>query len=429
MKILELKEQRAKLIADARAVIEQAEKENRALSAEEDGQFKRMLADAGALKDRIESLENLQLQEAEVNQVGQRRSDANIPGAKPGERNEQPIEIEIRGRKYKINGGTPDYQRSTPQYNENHARWIRTGMTGIDPETRALMASGAEEGGYTIAPQQFVANLLKFVDDQVQIRQKATVWTMTSAESMGVPTLAADPDDADWTTELATGSEDSAMSFGKREMRPHPLAKRIKISNKLLRVSALPIEQLVNQRLGYKFAVSEEKAFLTAEGNQRPLGAFVASNDGVPTSRDVVTGSQTTVLADCLRTALYSLKPQYRLKSDWMFHRTTVAVISKLKDGNGQYMWQPGIVAGQPDTILGRPVMESEYCPSTLTNGLYCGMLADWSFYWIVEALSMQMQRLGELYAETNQTGFIGRMELDGAPVMAEAFVRLKCGT
>ena len=71
---------------------------------------------------------------------------------------------------------------------------------------------------------------------------------------MGAPSLDVDPSDADWTTELQTGAEDTAMRFGKRELRPHPLAKRIKVSQQLLRQALIGPEGLVLDRLAYKFA-------------------------------------------------------------------------------------------------------------------------------------------------------------------------------
>jgi HK97 family phage major capsid protein len=247
-----------------------------------------------------------------------------------------------------------------------------------------------------------------------------------SAASLGVPTLTANPADADWTAEILTGSEDSTMAFGKRELHPHPLAKRIKVSNKLLR-QAGGMEALVMARLAYKFAISQEKAFLTGSGSNQPLGIFTASNDGIPTTRDYSTGNTTTAPTfDGLIGAKFTLKGAYWGKAEWLFHRDVLAAIAKLKDGNGQYIWRESVRAGEPDRILNLPVAMSENAPSTMTTGLYVGMLADFSNYWIADALDMQVQRLTELYAETNQTGFIGRMESDGMPVLAEAFVRVK---
>ena len=218
------------------------------------------------------------------------------------------------------------------------------------------------------------------------------------------------------------------MAFGKREFRPQPLAKRIKISKKLLRASTMDPEGIVIARLAYKVGVTQEKAFLTGSGAGRPLGVFVASADGIDTSRDTTASATTAFTADDLQDTKYALKPQYRgaPSTAWMFHRDGVKRAAKLKDGNGRYLLEPGLSADIPDRILGLPFMESEYAPNTFTTGLYVGILGDWSWHWIADALDMQVQRLVELYAETNQDGFIARYEGDGMPVQPEAFSRLK---
>lgn len=185
-------------------------------------------------------------------------------------------------------------------------------------------------------------------------------------------------------------------------------------------------ETMVRQRLAYKFAVSEEKGFLTGNGANQPLGLFTASADGISTGRDVQTGSSTDITADGLIDALYSLKEGYMRNARWMFHRDGIKRIRKLKDSQNQYLWQPGLSNGQPNTILDKPYVMSEYVPNTFTSAKYVGIVGDLSFYWIADALSMTVQRLVELYAETNQTGFIGRLETDGMPVLEEAFARLK---
>jgi HK97 family phage major capsid protein len=263
----------------------------------------------------------------------------------------------------------------------------------------------------------------------VFVRQYARVESMTQAASLGVPSLDADPADPIWTSELGIGDEDSTMDFGKRELSPHPLAKYIKVSRKLLRSSAFGIEALVRDRLAYKFAVVQENAFLNGSGAGQPLGVFTASNDGITTSQDVSTGNTaTTMTFDGLKEAKYSLKANYWPKVRWIFHRDGVKMISKLKDGEGQYIWAPSVIAGDPDRLLSFPVHMSEYAPNTFTTGLYVGILGDFSNYWIVDALDMEVQRLVELYAATNQIGFIGRVECDGMPVLAEAFRRVKLG-
>jgi HK97 family phage major capsid protein len=228
------------------------------------------------------------------------------------------------------------------------------------------------------------------------------------------------------TTELATGSEDSTMSFGRRDLKPHPLAKRIKISRKLL-MKVPNVEAFTIARLAYKFGIAQERGFLVGSGAGQPLGIFTASADGIPTSRDVSTDNTTTaVTGDGLINTKYALKMQYWQNARWMAHRDFFKQAAKLKDGDGQYLWRESVRAGEPDRLLGFPTAMSEYAPSTFTTGQYVAAVGDFSTYWIADSMTMEFQRLLELYAETNQVGIIGRLDTDGAPTLGEAFARVK---
>jgi HK97 family phage major capsid protein len=261
------------------------------------------------------------------------------------------------------------------------------------------------------------------------MRQLATKVEVVGAQSVGVPVVDANPADADWTVELGTGNEDSSMTLGKRELHPWPCAKRIKASYKLLQ-RARNAEGLIGNRLSHVISVTQEKAFLTGNGVAKPLGVFTASVDGVPTSRDVSTGnSATSIGGDCLSSALYSLKERY-LNSPalrWLFHRDAIKMIRQLKDATtGIYYFDPAAVAGQPDRILGVPVMLSEYAPNTFTASQYVGIVGDFSHYWIADTGTIQIQRLNELYIVDGQVGFVSRFESDGAPALGEAFARVQ---
>jgi HK97 family phage major capsid protein len=230
-----------------------------------------------------------------------------------------------------------------------------------------------------------------------------------------------------WTNELLIGDEDSSMDFEKRALFPHPLAKYIKVSKTLVRKAAINIEALVRERLAYKVAVTEEQAFLTGTGVNRPLGVMTASDSGITTGRDVSTGNTTTqIKADGLIECKYSLESQYRTNMRWIFHRDAIKMIRKLKDGEGNYLWKPGISSDRPDTILDFPVHESEYQNNTFTTGLYVGILGDFSYYWIADSLAMTLEVLVELYAANNQVGYVLRAETDAAPVHEKAFARVK---
>ena len=411
-RINEYLRERKQVVDEMRKMLDVAEADGkRDLSDEETAKYDEMFETSSTIKEKVE---REQLQVDLERDIATKAS--NVLDDEPDKERED------------AGAGEQVSARATKEYRKAFEAYLRGGHAALTAEDhRALQADSDTVGGYLVAPEQFVAQLLKKVDDAVFVRRLGTVWQVPQAASLGVPTLDTDPADADWTAEIATGSEDSAMAFGKRELWPHPLAKRIKISKKLLVTSVLPIESIVMARLAYKFGITEEKGFLTGHGSGQPLGLFTASADGISTARDVSTGNTTTdILMDGLIEAKYSVKGQYWAAAQWLFHRDAVKRISKLKDGEGQYIWRVSVRDGEPDSLLGRPVNMSEFVPNTFTSGLYVGMYADFSQYWIADALDMQIQRLVELYAETNQDGFIGRLETDGMPVLEEAFARVK---
>jgi HK97 family phage major capsid protein len=401
MNSVELRQQRAKLIADARKICNQAEVEKRSLLAEEDERINAMTKEIDDLKVKIDACERTE-------QTGARLADL-----------ERELETST-GRTIPAPAG--DAPADAIRVRVAFANYCRTGSV---VQLRALSADKFSEGGYLLMPQELVPGFLKAVDDQTFILGKATVHSVDSAASLGIPSLDADPEDSDWTPEIATVDADSAMDFGKRELHPHAASKLVKVSNKLLR--RLPgADGMVLNRLAYKAAVTQEKAYLTGNGVGKPLGAFIASANGVSTGRDVATGNSSAVTADGFIMAKMNLKSAYQMKAEWVMHRGIMEDVLLLKDGNGQYLYQPGLRAQGVDTLLSVPVNLSEFAPSTVSNGLYVAMIADWSFYHVARVSAIALQRLSELYAETDQTGFIERFEADGMPVLEEAFSRVK---
>lgn len=423
MKLRELLAKRAAIAAQMRAILDKASGENRGLNAEEQANYDTAFADQEALRSTIETHQRQATIESELTGAGAR----NLPGNGEGRTGTALREVRaIDDPKHRYGIRSADaavLRRATPEYAEAFRGFLGTG------DTRALDAGTGGNGGFTVAPVQFVQDLIRKLDDIVFIRARATVRTLANAEALGAVSLDADPADADWTSELATGDEDGDMTFGKRELRPHPLAKLVKISNKLIRASTLSIDSLAMERMAYKVAIPEEKGFLTGSGAQQPLGIFTASVDGITTARDVSTDNTATAITmDGLKNAKFALKAGYLKNAVWGFHRDGVKMISKLKDSQNHYLWEPSTQLGEPDRLLNIPLFMSEYVPNTFTSGLYVGFIGDLSYYWIADALDLQIQRLVELYARTNQTGFIVRKETDGQPVLAEAFARVKLG-
>lgn len=423
--IRKLREDRNKIIQDQRALLDVADKESRTMSADEETNYENMEKRFDELTDKITALESDEKKKEDRLKALQTREEEMKRSVKEPHRGD-PNEGQNRSNVIV----TP---RATPEYREIFNKWLIDGRDGlIGTEIRALQADTNTKGGYIVAAEEFVKTLIQAKDDRVFLRPLATKFTVTSAASMGAPKLDHDPSDPSWTAEIKTGTEDNTMDFEKRQFFPHPLAKRIKVSRTLLRLAVMGAEALVRDRLAYKFAITEEKSFLggsgsDGDGQNKPLGLFTVSEQGIGTGRDVSDGNTTTAIkADNLINAKYTLKAQYRGPAQWIFHRDTIKMIRKLKTGESDYVWRAGISSDRPDTILDLPFNESEYAPNSFVSGAYIGLLGDFSYYWIVDCLDMQIQRLDELYAETNQVGFIGRQETDGMPVLDEAFVRIK---
>ena len=322
-----------------------------------------------------------------------------------------------------------DIPLSRPEYRAAYGRFLQLGKGALkDTELRDLAMGAAASGGYTVPQQEFVAELIKRIDEENVIRGLATKYTVAQAQTMGQPSLANNPANADWTIELGTGNDDTQMSFGLREMRPWPVAKRILVSEKLLRASPLGAEAIVRGRLAYIIGITHSTAFNTGDGASKPLGIYTASPDGIPVGQDqsIVTASAPD--PDKVILAYYALRPVYRAKAVWHFSPTWLAQFRKLKTTSPiAYLWQPGLALGAPSTFLGNPYKEDEFAPTNTAVGAgnYAAVLGDFSFYHIVDALDMRIQRLDELYAATGQVGFIVRAESDAQPVLGEAFVRL----
>jgi len=293
----------------------------------------------------------------------------------------------------------------------------------------ALQQDNPTQAGYLVAPEQFQKEIIKGIDNVFIMRQKGKVLpALKEAKSLGYPQRTARVSNFTWGTELSTPTADTALSVGKREFKPNPGSLEILVSKTLLR-NAPYAEGFIMSELTFGVGESLEKAYMAGTGFNQPLGLFTASADGISIARDVATGNTATSMTfDGLIEAKYSIKDQYQKACEWIFHRDGVKQIAKIKDGDGQYIWQPSVVAGTPDMLLSKPVNSSEYAPNTFTSGLYTGLYGDLSWYWMCDALTMEMQILLELYARSNQVDYILRIETDGAPVLEEAFARVKLG-
>jgi len=286
------------------------------------------------------------------------------------------------------------------------------------------------QAGYLTAPVEFRGEVIRGLDNFTHMRQLSNViGGIGAAQSLGFPFRKTEAADALWTAEITAAAEETTLDFGRREFKPNKLARLIKASRTLMQHA--PIAEAALQReIIYKIGAAQENAYLNGNGTAQPLGIFTASASGINTDRDVSTGNTgTAVTFDGLINAKYGIKQQYHANASWMVSREFAKMVSKIKDGTGNYIWQPSVIQGQPDRLLGAPVYISEYAPNTFTSGLYVGVYGDFrNGYMICDADSLRIQVLNELYAVTNQIGYLVDYFGDGQPVLSEAFARVKLG-
>jgi HK97 family phage major capsid protein len=414
-KAAELRQKRHAALEAGRAILTKADDEKRTLNTEERPAWDKSWAEAEDLRVQIEDQERRDnLARADGEMEFRKKEDSKKEEKKPTSR--RPWDID-------------EYRTAFDAY--------LTGKPTGDEE-RVLQAGIGTLGGYLYAPETFLDELIKNVTNATIFRSMARVLPpLLGADSIGVPVLTDRMSAAAWTSELGAPSTDTALAFGKRALTPHPLAKEVPVSKLLLRRVPSAVS-LVQSELSRVVAEAMENAYMTGTGFQQPLGIFTASNDGISTARDVSTGNTSTAVTfDGLKSAKYTLKQAYWGRAEWIMHRDGMQAIAKLKDGEGRYLLQDGVVRGDfaggqngtagPDSLVGFPVRLSEYAPNTFSTLKYVAILGDFnSAYWIIDSVDSQIQRLEELRARTNQDLFIIRMMTDGAPVLEEAVVRVK---
>ena len=400
--VKELYELRGKAVADARVLVDTADNAKRVMNEDEERQYSAHMNDLKRFDDEIR-------RETELADAEKRMLSADLAReAAGGEHRQVTPEQELRSMAFR--------------------KLLIDGPQSLNLDERRTLTTGSDtQAGFLNAPQEFVQQLIERVRDDVFIEEASTRHTTGNANGLGFPSLETYPGRPKMVTEIQASTEDTALAFGKREFKPHLCKNHIKISDKMLRADGMNAEAIAINAMTYIISITKEYMYLLGSGNQEPLGLFVASDKGIPTSRDVSTDMTTTDFApDALKNVKYSLKSQYMKTAKWLFHRDAVAKIAKLKDGEGRYMFDTADKVGAVDQLLGRPLLMSEYVPNTFTAGQYVGMFGDLTKYWTVNSLALRIKRLNELFAATGEVGFLFELEFDGMPVLSEAFSRIK---
>ena len=221
---------------------------------------------------------------------------------------------------------------------------------------------------------------------------------------------------AAWIDEEGAYTE-SDETFGQVQLDAHKVGTVIKVSEELLNDSAFDLEGYIRSEFIRRIGDKEEEAFLNGNGTAKPTG-ILNTTGGAQVG--VTAAGATAITADELIDLYYSLKAPYRKNAVWVLNDSTVKVIRKLKDSNGNYLLQPALKDGEVSTILGRPYFTSEPAPE-IAAGAKTVIFGDLSYYWIGDRQGISFRRLNELYAGNGQVGFLASKRLDGKTVLPEA--------
>lgn len=390
MTILELREKRAKAWDAAKAFLDSHRTDKGTLSAEDDAAYSRMEQDITDLGKEIARMERREALDAELNKPVSQP----ITGKPAGDQ-----QAEKKGR-------------ASDEYKRNF--WNAMRLQGNPYEIRNALQEGTDsEGGYLV-PDEYERTLVQALEEENVFRRLAKV-IQTSSGDRKIPVVAT-KGTASWIDEEGAYLE-SDDSFSQVSIGAYKLGTMIKVSEELLNDSVFDLESYISREFARRIGAKEEEAFFTGDGSGKPLG-ILAATGGAETG--VTAASATAITADELIDLFYSLKAPYRRNAAWVLNDSTIKAIRKLKDNQGQYLWQPSLTAGAPDLLLGKPVRTSAYMPAIAADAKTIAF-GDFSYYWIADRQGRSFKRLNELYAATGQVGFLASQRVDGKLILPEA--------
>ena len=302
--------------------------------------------------------------------------------------------------------------RASNAYKEDFGRHLR----GKSPIHNVLSESSDQDGGYLV-PEEFERDVISGLDEANVVRSLAKV--ITTQNDRKIP-VAVGHSAATWTAENAAYTE-SNPTFGQKVIDAYKLTDLIRVSVELLQDAAFPLEQYIANEFARAFGIAEEQAFCVGTGSGQPTGIFTADGGQV----GVTAAATNAITADELINLVYSLKAPYRRNAKFLMNDATISQIRKLKDGNGVYLWQPSLQAGEPDKLLWYDLYTSPYAP-TMAADAFTVAFGDFKNYWIGDRAGRTVQRLNELYATNGQIGYVATERVDGKVILPEGIQLLK---
>ena len=399
MTITEMREKRNKLVGMMDTFLDTHSTDKGTLSAEDDKTYKDMETEVAQLTDSIHRMERREEIEAELSK----------PTSKP-----------ITGKPMKADGDkAAKTGRASDAYKKALLQAMRTNFRQI---SNVLQEGIDPQGGYLV-PDEYDKRLIDILTEENVMRTLGTNITTSGEHKINI---AATKPAAAWIEEGGTLTFGDA-TFDQIILDAHKLHVAIKVTEELLYDNAFNLENYILTQFGKALSNAEEDAFINGTGVGQPLG-ILAETGGAQVG--VTTASSTKVTADEIINLVYSLKRPYRKNAAFLANDVCVAELRKLKDNNGQYLWQPSLQAGEPDRVLGYKVYTSPYFPVPTAGGTAVAF-GDFSYYNIGDRGTRSFAELKELFAGNGMIGFVAKERVDGKLVLPEAvkLLQMKSGS
>ena len=360
MRVQELIEKRAKVWETAKNFVDTHEDKNGNLSAEDKETYSRMEAEIEELTNSIERQQRAERREQELS---------------------KPVNSPITGKPYK---DEPQGEVKTGRASDEYKKAMLTALRSNFRQVSNVLQEGVDADGGYLVPEEYDHRLIDVLTEENIMRGIATKITTSGEHKINI---AATKPAAAWI------EEGEALSFGdatfeQKILDAHKLHVAIKITEELLYDNAFGLENYIITEFGKALANAEEDAFLNGDGVGKPTGIFDKTKGGESI------GTLTAALkSDDILDLIYKLKRPYRKNASFIMNDATLAQIRKLKDNNGQYLWQPSYQANEPDKILGYNIRTSAFAP---TDAIAFG---DYKYYNIGDRGSRSFKQLNELFA------------------------------
>ena len=382
MRVQELIEKRAKVWETAKNFVDTHEDKNGNLSAEDKETYSRMEAEIEELTNSIERQQRAERREQELS---------------------KPVNSPITGKPYK---DEPQGEVKTGRASDEYKKAMLTALRSNFRQVSNVLQEGVDADGGYLVPEEYDHRLIDVLTEENIMRGIATKITTSGEHKIN---NAATKPAAAWI------EEGGAMSFGdatfdQKILDAHKLHVAIKITEELLYDNAFGLENYIITEFGKALANAEEDAFLNGDGVGKPTGIFDKTKGGESI------GTLTAALkSDDILDLIYKLKRPYRKNASFIMNDATLAQIRKLKDNNGQYLWQPSYQANEPDKILGYNIRTSAFAP---TDAIAFG---DYKYYNIGDRGSRSFKQLNELFAGNGMIGYVAKERVDGLLILPEA--------